>query len=170
MLELQPLDAERALDVLAFELCNRGYFAATISDRGDAFFDHFTELYAALLAEQEAGTCACYGLIGENGALLGRFNLYDLKDEAAVVGYRMGQRYTGCGLATTYVRELCGLAGTRHGLRTLRAAASDANVASQRVLLKAEFVPVGPADPSSLGGKSGLWFQRELTAGVKCDV
>lgn len=163
MPELQRLDADHALDVLAFELGNRAYFAASISDRGDAFFDHFTELYDALLAEQEAGGCACYLLVGENGALLGRFNLYDLKDAAAEVGYRVGQRYAGCGLATTYVRELCGLAGTRHGLHRLRAAAAHANVASQKVLLKAEFVPVGPADPTTLGGKPGTWYRRDLT-------
>jgi RimJ/RimL family protein N-acetyltransferase len=163
MAELQRLDAERALDVLAFELGNRAYFAASINDRGDAFFDHFSELYSALLAEQEAGTCACYLLVGENGAILGRFNLYDLKDDAADVGYRVGKRYAGCGLATTYVRELCGLAVTRHGLHTLRAATSLVNIASQRVLLKNGFVPVGPADPGSVGGKPGTWYQRDLT-------
>jgi hypothetical protein len=41
--------------VLAFELANRAYFAASISDRGDEFFDQFTERYNTLLAEQEAG-------------------------------------------------------------------------------------------------------------------
>jgi [ribosomal protein S5]-alanine N-acetyltransferase len=163
MVELQRLNADRALDVLAFELGNRSYFAASINDRGDAFFDHFTELYSALLAEQEAGTCACYVLVGENGALLGRFNLYDLKDNTAVVGYRVGRRYTGCGLATMAVRELCQLAVTQYGLHTLRAAAAHANVASQKVLLKTGFVPVGPADPSALGGKPGTWYQRQLT-------
>ena len=37
------------------------------------------------------------------------------------------------------------------------------NVASQKVLAKAGFVPVGPATPADLGGKSGTWYQRELT-------
>ena len=30
--------------VLAFELANRAYFAVSISDRGDDYFDHFTEI------------------------------------------------------------------------------------------------------------------------------
>ena len=39
--------------VLAFELANRAYFAASVSDRGDEFFDQFTDPCSALLAEQE---------------------------------------------------------------------------------------------------------------------
>ena len=163
MLELQRLNAGHALDVLAFELGNRAYFAESINDRGDAFFDQFTELYDMLLAEQEAGSCDCYALVGENGCVLGRFNLYDVKDGSAVVGYRMAQRYAGRGLATTYVGELCQLAVARHALHTLRAAVSHDNVASQKVLAKAGFIPVGPADPAALGGKMGTWYQRDLT-------
>src|SRR5579859_5332204 len=163
MLELQRLNAGHALDVLAFELGNRDYFAASISDRGDAFFDQFTELYSASLAEQEGGSCAFYVLVGENGCVLGRFNLYDVKDDCADVGYRVAKRYAGRGLATTYLRELCRLAVSQHGLRMLRAAASSANVASQRVLAKAGFVPVGPADPAVLGGQPGTWYQYDLT-------
>jgi ribosomal-protein-alanine N-acetyltransferase len=48
------------------------------------------------------------------------------------------------------------------GLRTLRAATSHDNAASQKVLAKAGFVPVGPAIPADLGGKSGTWYQRDL--------
>jgi ribosomal-protein-alanine N-acetyltransferase len=63
------------------------------------------------------------------------------------------------------VRELCRLAAARHGLRTLRAATSRENTASQKVLAKAGFVLVGPADPAHLGGKEGTWYQRALAAG-----
>ncbi|MDX6548732.1 MAG: [ribosomal protein S5]-alanine N-acetyltransferase [Gaiellales bacterium] len=58
------------------------------------------------------------------------------------------------------VQELCRLAA-RYGLRTLRAATTHENAASQTVLTKAGFVPVGPAD---LGGKPGTWYQRDLAA------
>ena len=68
-------------------------------------------------------------------------------------------------MATATVRELCRLAATRHGLRTLRAATSRENTASQKVLTKAGFVPVGPADPAHIGGKQGTWYQRDLAAG-----
>ncbi len=65
-------------------------------------------------------------------------------------------------MATATVRELCRLAVARHGLRTLRAAASHDNDASRKVLAKAGFVPVGPAGPADLGGKTGTWYRLDL--------
>ena len=165
MPELQRLDASHAPAVLAFELANRAYFAASVSDRGDDFYDQFTDRYSALLAEQEAGSCACYVLVAEDGSVVGRFNLYKLEDGTAELGYRVAQHATGRGVATVTVRELCRLAAERHGLRTLRAAAARDNAASQKVLTKAGFVPAGPADPADLGGKPGAWYQRDLAAG-----
>jgi [ribosomal protein S5]-alanine N-acetyltransferase len=163
--ELQRLHAGHAPAVLAFELTNRAYFAAFISDRGDEFFDQFTDRHNALLAEQEAGICACYVLVAEDGSVLGRFNLYDFEDGTAELGYRVAQHVAGRGVATATVRELCRLAAARHGLRTLKAATARENAASQKVLTKAGFVPAGPADPVHLGGKQGTWYQRDLTAG-----
>jgi ribosomal-protein-alanine N-acetyltransferase len=160
--ELKRLHACDAPAVLAFELANRAYFAATISDRGDEFFDQFADRYHASLAEQDTGSCAFYVLVAEGGSVLGRFNLYDLEDGTAKLGYRVAQDVAGRGVATAAVRELCRLAAARHGLRTLRAATSRENVASQRVLAKAGFVPVGPADPADIGGKSGTWYQRDV--------
>ena len=165
MPELQRLRADHAPAVLAFELANRAYFATFISDRGDEFYEHFSERYNALLAEQEAGTCVFHVLAGEDGTVLGRFNLFDLEDGTARLGYRVAQHVAGRGVATAAVQELCRLAAAKYGLRTLRAAAARQNVASQRVLAKAGFVVAGPADPADLGGKPGTWYQRALSAG-----
>jgi [ribosomal protein S5]-alanine N-acetyltransferase len=163
--ELQRLRADHAPVVLAFELANRAYFAASISDRGDEFFDQFTDRHNAMLAEQEAGACAFYVLVAEDGSVLGRFNLFNITDGTADLGYRVAQHVAGRGVATATVRELCQLAAARHGLHTLRAATSHDNAASQKVLTKAGFVPVGPAGPADLGGKQGTWYQRDLAAG-----
>jgi [ribosomal protein S5]-alanine N-acetyltransferase len=162
MPELKRLHAGHAPAVLDFELANRAYFAASIFDRGDDFFDRFTERYNALLAEQEAGSCAFYVLVAEDGSVLGRFNLVDIADHTAELGYRVAQHVAGRGVATATVRELCHLAAAQHGLRSLRAATARENAASQKVLTKAGFVPVGPADPAHLGGKPGTWYQRDL--------
>ncbi|EWM18877.1 GNAT family N-acetyltransferase [Kutzneria sp. 744] len=162
MPELEQLHAGHAPAVLAFELVNRAYFAASVSDRGDEFFDQFSDRHNDLLAEQEAGICAFYVLVADDGSVLGRFNLYDLEDGTAKLGYRVAQQVAGRGVATAAVRELCRIAATRHGLRTLRAATSHGNTASQKVLSKAGFVPAGPAAPADLGGKSGSWYQRDL--------
>jgi ribosomal-protein-alanine N-acetyltransferase len=163
--ELQPLQAEHASAVLAFELANRDYFAGFINDRGDDFFDEFADRHRAMLAEQEVGIGAYYVLVAEDGSVLGRFNLFFVGDGTANLGYRVAQHVAGRGVATANVRELCGLAAARHGLRTLRAATSRENAASQKVLTKAGFVPVGPADPADVGGKHGTWFRRDLAAG-----
>ena len=162
MPELQRLRADHAPAVLAFEVANRAYFAASISDRGDEFFDLFAERHGAMLAEQEDGLCAYYVLVDDDGSVLGRFNLFDIKDGTAHLGYRVAQSVAGRGVATATVRELCQIAGARHGLRTLRAATSHDNAASQKVLVKAGFITAGPAGPADLGGKTGTWYQRDL--------
>ncbi len=162
MSELQRLRADHAGALLAFELVNRAYFAAAISDRGDEFYDQFTERHSALLSEQDAGLGAFYVLIAEDGSILGRFNLVFVEDGTAELGYRVAQHVAGRGVATATVRELCRLAATSYGLRTLRAATARENAASQKVLTKAGFVLVGPADPADVGGKPGNWYERDL--------
>ena len=162
MPELQRLRADHAPAVLAFELANRDYFAGFISDRGDEFFEQFTVRHTAMLAEQEAGICAFHVLVAEDGSVLGRFNLYDISGGTAALGYRVAQDVAGRGVATATVRELCGLAAARYGLHTLKAATTRENVASQRVLVKAGFAPVGPAE---IAGKPGTWYERDLAAG-----
>ena len=165
MPELQRLRADHAQAVLAFELANRAYFAGFINDRGDEFFDQFTDRHNAMLAEQEAGACAFYLLVAEDGSVLGRFNLFRIENGTAELGYRVAQDVAGRGVATATVRELCQLAAARHGLHTLRAATSHDNIASQKVLANAGFAPVGPADPAHIGGKQGTWYQRDLADG-----
>ncbi len=162
MPELQRLRTDHAPAVLTFELANRAYFANFISDRGDEFFDHFDESYGKLLAEQEAGTSIFHVLISEDGSVLGMFNLRDLDDDTAVLGYRVAQDVAGRGVATTTVQELCRVATQQYGLGTLRAATNFDNVASQKVLTKAGFVPDGPAEPAEIGGRPGTWYQRQL--------
>src|ERR1700684_3467037 len=73
--ELQRLRADHAPAVLAFELANRAYFAASISDRGDDYFEQFAERHRVMLAEQEAGLGAFHVLVADDGSVLGRFNL-----------------------------------------------------------------------------------------------
>jgi [ribosomal protein S5]-alanine N-acetyltransferase len=164
MPELQRLRADHAPAVLAFELANRAYFATWVSDRGDEYFDQFTERHSALLTKQEAGIGAFHVLVAADGSVLGRFNLIFVGDATAELGYRVAQQVTGRGIATATVRDLCEVAAADYGLRTLRAATSRANVASQTVLTRAGFVLAGPADPADIGGKSGCWYQRDLTA------
>lgn len=162
MPELQLLNADHAPAVLAFELTNRTYFAASVPDRGDEYFERFADWIEALMVDQEAGVAAFYVLVGDDSSVLGRFNLDAFDDGTADLGYRVAEHVAGRGVATSTLRELCRLAAARHGLNRLRAAAADDNPASRKVLINTGFVPVGPADPADIGGKVGAWYELEL--------
>ncbi|MFI1585066.1 GNAT family N-acetyltransferase [Embleya sp. NPDC020630] len=126
MPESKRPDADHASAVLSFEVANRDYFAASVSDRGDEYYDRFADRHAALLVEQEAGLRLLR--TRRRGWLdPGPVHLYDLKDGSADIGYRVARHATGRGVATAAVLGLCGLARTRYGLRTLRAAVALAN-------------------------------------------
>jgi ribosomal-protein-alanine N-acetyltransferase len=164
MFALRPVEAADAPAVLAFELANRAYFAAFISDRGDAFFAHFDDSWATVLTLQKAGSCLFHVLTSEDGEVVGRFNLLDVEGHVAEVGYRLAEHVAGRGVATAAVQELCRRAADDYDLRVLNACAADANVASQRVLVKAGFTVTGPALPTDMNGKPGKWFRRTLIA------
>jgi [ribosomal protein S5]-alanine N-acetyltransferase len=159
MLELQRLRPDHEAALLDFERANRAYFAESISDRGDDFFDQFAQRYRALLTEQQAGVGVFHVLVDQHQAVVGRFNLYNIVDGTAEVGYRVAQLASGRGVATSGLLKLCRLAGGEYGLRTLRATASQENVASQRVLAKAGFTAIGPAD---VGGRQGSRYELAL--------
>jgi ribosomal-protein-alanine N-acetyltransferase len=159
MFQLQFVSPEHEAAIFAFERDNRAYFARSISDRGDSFFEQYSERHRELMAEQEAGTSAFYVLVNERGGVLGRFNLYDIVDGSARVGYRVAERVSGQGVATSGLRTLCRIARENLGLLALTAAASNENVAPQRVLLKAGFANVAPTE---VGGRQGAWFEIDL--------
>jgi ribosomal-protein-alanine N-acetyltransferase len=149
---LEPLRADHADAVLAFELENRAYFASWIWDRGDEYFADFPTRHAAQLAEQEAGVCRFHVLVDEDGAVVGRMNLIDLVDGQAELGYRIAEKRAGQGLATAAVRAIFGLA-RGYGLTSLRAGASDRNPASQAVLTRVGFHQVGVSSTDLGPGK-----------------
>jgi ribosomal-protein-alanine N-acetyltransferase len=135
------------------------YFAASITDRGDEFYEQFSERHRAHLAEQADGVCAFHVLIDGDGTVVGRFNLYDIEDGSAAVGYRLAEQVAGRGMATSALRMLCRLAAEQYGLRTLSAMIRHENVASRRVLEKAGFVPVGPME---VAGRPGTGYECTL--------
>jgi RimJ/RimL family protein N-acetyltransferase len=157
---LQRLRPDHEPAVLAFEQVNRAYFAESISDRGDDFFEQFPERHRALLVEQETGRCVFHALVDDDEVVVGRFNLYDVAGGTASIGYGVARRVAGRGVATSALRELCRIARQQYGLRTLRAASNNENIASQRMLAKAGFVATGSAE---VGGRPGSWYELALT-------
>jgi ribosomal-protein-alanine N-acetyltransferase len=97
MLELQLVRSDHGPAILTFEIENRSYFNASISDRGDGYFDQYEQRHNELLSAQAAGVGASYVLVDEDGSVLGRFNLYRLQDGRAELGYRVARRAAGRG-------------------------------------------------------------------------
>lgn len=157
--KLQRLRADHAPALLAFERENRAYFAASISDRGDAYFDEFDDRLAMLLAEQADGICHFHVLVDSDGTIVGRVNLVDVADGSADLGYRIASRAAGQGVATEAVREVCELAAASYGLTSLRAVTTLDNAASRAVLAKTGFVVTGE---TVVAGRPGLSFVRQL--------
>jgi len=107
MAELQLVRSEHAPALLAFEFENRSYFAASVPDRGDAYFDNFAEQHHELLVGQAEGKNFFHVLVDDDGAIVGRVNLYDVAAGSADLGYRIAERASGRGLATAAVRQVC---------------------------------------------------------------
>jgi ribosomal-protein-alanine N-acetyltransferase len=156
---LQRLRSDHEDAVLTFERENRVYFAKSISDRGDLFFERFSEQQRELIAVQESGKGAFYVFVDEHEVVVGRFNLYEIHDETAVVGYRIAERVSGRGVATSGLRHLCRIAREDIGLRMLTAATDNENIASQRVLAKVGFVLIGPTE---IGGHHGSEYKLNV--------
>lgn len=156
---LELLRADHAEALLTFERENRAFFAAVIPDRGDDFFARFDEVLAERIAEQATGACRFHLLVDDEGAVLGRFNLVDIADGEAELGYRMAEHATGRGLATAAVAELCVRAATEYGLTRLRARTTLANAASRTVLTRNAFTPGAETE---LNGKPARTYTRLL--------
>lgn len=157
MVKLERLRAGHAEALLAFERENREYFARTVPDRGDAYFACFTARLQALLAEQEAGICHFHVVVDEEGRIAGRVNLVDVEDGSAELGYRVGERAAGKGVATAAVAEVCRVAGTAYGLASLVAVTTLDNLASRAVLERNSFAVV---EDTVVGGKPGIRYRR----------
>ncbi|MEV8591253.1 GNAT family N-acetyltransferase [Streptomyces sp. NPDC051180] len=162
MAVLERLRSDHAPALLAFERENRGYFAASVPDRGDAYFADFEGRHRALLDEQETGTIHFHVLVGEDGEILGRFNLVDVDAEGgAELGYRVAEKATGRGVATAGVREVCRLAREEYGLSRLTAVTTLDNTGSRAVLGRIGFGAVGSV---TLDGRAGASYELDLAA------
>ncbi|MFJ3643400.1 GNAT family N-acetyltransferase [Streptomyces sp. NPDC090108] len=161
---LERLGAQHAPALLEFERVNRAYFARSISDRGDAYFREFTARLHALLAEQDAGICHFHVVTDARGELIGRVNLVDVADGAAELGYRIGERSAGRGVATRAVAEVCRLAAASYGLSALTAMTTLGNTASRTVLARNGFTVTGDTE---IKGQPALRYRRWLDGALR---
>ncbi|MGW0120979.1 GNAT family N-acetyltransferase [Streptomyces sp. NPDC003327] len=145
MAVLERLRPDHASALLVFERENRGFFAARVPDRGDAYFEEFDARHRELIEAQDAGEIHFHVLVAEDGEIVGRINLLnvDPRTGSAELGYRLAEKATGRGFATLGVREVCRLAVAEYGLSRLTAFVTVGNDASSAVLARAGFGAVG---------------------------
>ncbi|GGV03021.1 hypothetical protein GCM10010275_47770 [Streptomyces litmocidini] len=162
MAVLERLRPDHAPALLAFERENRGFFAARVPDRGDAYFEEFDDRHRELIEAQEAGEVRFHVLVAEGGEIVGRVNLVDVDAGAgsAGLGFRLAEKATGRGIATRGVREVCRLAVEEYGLSRLTAFVALGNDASRAVLARAGFGAVGSVTLD--GGEPGTAYELDL--------
>jgi ribosomal-protein-alanine N-acetyltransferase len=146
---IRLLTADDEAELLAFESDNRAYFARSVDDRGDAFFDGFADRHRSLLTENEAGTCLMFVVRDRAGRVVGRVNLVDLANGSAELGYRIGEASSGVGYARAAVSLALRLAADR-GLSQVTAMTTAGNVASVRVLEASGFERLADEAPAEL--------------------
>ena len=174
-LTIRTLRLDDASQLFTFEQDNRAWFERHIDARPADFYGpagidlHIEQL---LLQHAQGGMHPCI-VLDEHGRLVGRANLKDIdrRAQTAEVGYRIGQRQAGKGLATAALRRLIALAREEWQLTRLHAYAIDGNAASVRVLERCGFVQGAPVSGIAMvAGHTvdGHAFALELAPGLPC--
>ena len=144
---LRKLQIEDAASLLLFECDNRTWFETHIEPRHESFYSMegvATHIHALLESYAQGGFHPCV-LTDGNGAIVGRANLKDIRQDRSVaeIGYRIGQQHVGQGLATQAVGHLIKLARSQWQIKCLVAFVTEENIASARVLEKWRFAHDG---------------------------
>lgn len=144
------LDMGDTEDILAFEQENRDWFERSVPPRADGYFHHdsLQEINRGLVAEAQNDTA--YMFLIRDGAeqIIGRINLTKIQrgeTPSAEIGYRIGERAAGQGVATAATGILATLARDVYGLSELRAACLESNPASFAVLTRNGFTEIPDA-------------------------
>ncbi|ENQ3105260.1 GNAT family N-acetyltransferase [Bacillus cereus] len=141
-LYIEKLKEQDAEELFAFECSNRDFFEKTVPSRGEDYyiFETFQKIFYELLQEQFEGISYFHLIRNHEGTIVGRINLVDIeKDkELGYLGYRIGEKYVGRGIATKSVKLLLEEAENYH-VTEIHAKTTMDNIASQKVLEKSYF-------------------------------
>jgi ribosomal-protein-alanine N-acetyltransferase len=164
VLAIRPVAAADAAALLRFELEHRAYFERWINARDPAFYtvQGVDAAIAAAEAAWRAGQAFQY-LVLDDDRIVGRINLTAVRRapfHCADLGYRVGERDGGRGVASSAVALCIEQAFGTHALERIEATARPENRGSVRVLERNGFRQFGHSRRSfELGGQ---WFDRLL--------
>ncbi|MCJ8301013.1 MAG: GNAT family N-acetyltransferase [Pseudomonadales bacterium] len=147
MYQLQVLQTEHWQTLLKFELDNQQWFEKWIEPRSKGFYQrqNFLQNIKNLVRQRPDADYAMYLLLDAKN-ILGRFNIINIEQKKAEIGYRLAERATGKGIATTGLQALMVEAKNKLKLQQLTARVAIDNIASQKVLLNNGFVQQQSAD------------------------
>lgn len=99
---------------------------------------------ASVAIDTQAGTQVSYAIcLADTGELVGCVSLMHIAEREAEIGYWVGVRYWGRGIATQAVRGIVDYGLGVMGLRRIHARVLSRNAASGKVLLKLGFTHLG---------------------------
>lgn len=120
-----------------FEIENRTFFENMVPSRGDDYYKPggFKVRHESLLDEQVKGLSYFYLIKDENDSILGRINLVDIDEsnKTGFLGYRVGQIYTGKGVAKKALKLLLKTI-VELDIKEVKGKTTTNNIASQKVL------------------------------------
>jgi [ribosomal protein S5]-alanine N-acetyltransferase len=139
---IEKLKLEDASELFKFECQNRKFFEKQVPSRGNDYYryEHFQMILKELLNEQSQGTCNFHLIRNDENTIVGRINLIDIdpKKQLGHIGYRVGENYTGLGVATKAL-ELLLLETEHYSVNEIHAKTTPNNLGSQIVLERNSF-------------------------------
>jgi ribosomal-protein-alanine N-acetyltransferase len=145
--ELSHLD-----ELFDFEMDNRAFFESRINARAPEFYSKEGVRHSIAAAMQQAKMDHAFQyLIHVEDELVGRVNLTQVRRQhfhSASLGYRIGEKFNGCGYAKQAVSLALTKAFESHHLLRVEACASPQNIASIHVLQANGFNQFGHAKRS----------------------
>lgn len=153
-LHICPPTESDAEALLAFELSNRAYFEQAVQAREPAYYSLEGVQRAIAEAQADRDNDKAYQYLAKlDDAIVGRVNLTAVARRyfnKAVIGYRLGQAFTGRGLASQAVDLALKQAFGQLDLWRVEAVVRPDNIGSVRVLERNGFVQYGLAKRSML--------------------
>lgn len=159
MIYISRLKLEDAKALFEFETENKDFFESMVPKRPEAYYHYssFREILEELLEEQLTGSSYFYLIRDDDNQLVGRINLIDIESRTGQLGYRIGKKFTGRGIATTAVglllKEL-----DKVGASEVAAKTTSDNIPSQLVLERNGFTKMEEKKEVFMHGGSEVSF------------
>ncbi|WP_025026416.1 GNAT family N-acetyltransferase [Caldalkalibacillus mannanilyticus] len=160
-IDIQLLQEQDAEELYQFECKYRAFFETMVPSRGEDYyhFESFLGKHQELLQEQQQGISFFYLIRNDAGQIVGRMNLVDIHpiEQVASIGYRVGEEFTGQGVAYQALKQLIERVQESTAIQQLQAKTTINNIASQKVLEKNGFRQV-VVDEEEYEANEGIRF------------